>query len=759
MQMGCKMLGDYSTNIYYHYIQKLVALIMHQARKILRNTFGFSDFRPFQEQVIQTVLRKRDALVVMPTGGGKSLCYQIPALLFERLTIVVSPLISLMKDQVEQLREYGVPTAYLNSTLSPDEYHKTLNQIRDGSLKLLYAAPETLTKPSVLGLLEQVQPDCLTIDEAHCISEWGHDFRPEYRQLSDIRQRFSNAVCLGLTATATPYVRRDILKNLELHQPKEVVASFDRPNLFLEIRNKSNALGQTVDFLKKRKEESGIIYCFSRRQVDELADDLQAYGYSVRPYHAGMTEQDRNANQEAFIRDEVQIIVATVAFGMGIDKPNVRFVIHYDLPKNIEAYYQQIGRAGRDGLDSHCLLLFNYADIHKIKYLIDQKEDEKEKRVAENHLNELVGFVESNICRRVALLNYFGESYEDTPCRKCDNCLRSDDDLEDLTIPAQKFLSCVVRTGERFGAGHIIDVLRGSQSQKVLQRGHNELSTYDIGNELSVRQWKQLATMLIQQNYLDRDPEFGGLHLADKAAPLLKNETRFFGMLEEEKQDFASRGGVKSTEIDYDEALFRKLRYRRKQEADKKQIPPYAIFHDRTLMEMSAYYPLSKESMLQVHGVGKAKFEKYGKTMLNLVRRYYNLEGIEGDRMPATLRGAGSSGSRNNGKKKKPRHVQVGEQFNDGKSISELAGQYSVKHTTIVDHLTRFAQDGYPLREAAGEVLSFADISKEKIEQVFEAFQQRGMDFLRPVYEALDESVSYGDLKLARLALWMGQEK
>ena len=384
--------------------------MIDKAERILKHVFGYDEFRPLQADIIENVLHKNDTLVIMPTGGGKSLCYQLPALIFEGLTIVVSPLISLMKDQVEQLVQMGVSAVFLNSSLSLGEYRHNVDRIKRGAVKLLYLAPEALLKANMLDMLSSVEVDCLTIDEAHCISQWGHDFRPEYRQLVQVRDRFPKAACIALTATATPRVREDIKANLGFDASNEFIDSFDRKNLFIQIATKYNPLDQTIKFIKKFPNQSGIVYCFSRRQVDDLYEALRSEGFSVRPYHAGLTDKERNENQERFIRDDAQIIVATIAFGMGIDKPDVRFVVHYDLPQTIESYYQEIGRAGRDGLRSDCLLLFSYGDIQKIKYFINKKET-REQRVAIIHLNALLRFVETEVCRRIPLLDYFGETY------------------------------------------------------------------------------------------------------------------------------------------------------------------------------------------------------------------------------------------------------------------------------------------------------------------------------------------------------------
>ncbi|HLA29366.1 MAG TPA: RecQ family ATP-dependent DNA helicase, partial [Syntrophales bacterium] len=434
-----------------------------QAKSILKRIFGYDTFWPLQEEVIVHLLDKQDALVVLPTGGGKSLCYQIPALLFEGLTIVVSPLLSLMKDQVDQLKECGVPAVFLNSTLTAEQYRSHVERLRKSAVKLLYMAPEALLAPRTMALLSSLRVDCFAVDEAHCISEWGHDFRPEYRQLMEVRSAFPAAVCVSMTATATPRVREDIRKSLQITAVNEFIGSFNRPNLFLEVAPKTSALEQTLEFIDQYPNESGIIYCFSRRQTDDLYATLARRGYSVRPYHAGLSDRERTQNQELFTRDDIRIIVATIAFGMGINKSNVRFVVHYDFPKSIDTYYQEIGRAGRDGLPAHCLLLFGYGDIQKINYFIQQK-DEQEQRVANILLSNLLGFAETDLCRRVPLLNYFGETHAIDNCGMCDNCRIERKDLTDITIPVQMFLSCVKRTGERFGAGHIVDVLRGSQS-------------------------------------------------------------------------------------------------------------------------------------------------------------------------------------------------------------------------------------------------------------------------------------------------------
>ncbi|MFC1821865.1 DNA helicase RecQ [Thermodesulfobacteriota bacterium] len=598
---------------------------MDKERHILKHVFGYDQFRPLQAEIIQNILLKNDTLVIMPTGGGKSICYQIPALIFPGLTIVVSPLISLMKDQVEQLVELGIGAVFLNSSLAPREYRRNVERIRRGEIKLLYVAPEALLKTGMLTMLSSMEVDCLTIDEAHCISQWGHDFRPEYRQLVKVRDHFPGATCIALTATATPRVREDIKTNLGFDASNEFIASFNRENLFVRIITKYHPFNQVVEFLEKFPNQSGIIYCFSRRQVNELSEALKNEGFSVKPYHAGLSDSERSENQEGFIRDDVQIIVATIAFGMGIDKPNVRFVVHYDLPQNLEGYYQEIGRAGRDGLPSECLLLFSYGDIQKIKYFIDKKEG-NEQRVANIHLNALLRFIETDVCRRIPLLNYFGEDYSSPECSMCDNCTTGQKDLVDITIPAQKFLSCVKRTGQRFGAGHIIDVLRGSTAKKVLKFGHQHLSTYGIGQDYSKKQWFHLSRQFIQKGLATQDMEFGGLQLTEKTWNVLKGKEKVFGKV---KEEWVAPPKKSQAAPDSDYQLFEALRKKRKILADLAGVPPYVIFSDRTLMEMAASFPQTEKELLDIYGVGAVKCEKYGPEFLHIIREYRRNNPVE----------------------------------------------------------------------------------------------------------------------------------
>ena len=712
---------------------------------ILKNTFGYDTFRPLQNEVIENVMARRDTLAVMPTGGGKSLCYQIPSLLFDGLTVVVSPLISLMKDQVEQLRAVGVPALFLNSSLAPQEYQENMEYVRRGEVKLLYVAPETLLNSRILSLLDSVHVDCLTIDEAHCISEWGHDFRPEYRQIVEVRKRFPHAVCLALTATATARVRQDIRTTLKFSTTNEFIASFNRENFYIEVARKQDPYQQTIDMLERYKDQSGIVYCFSRKQVDELAAYLASKGYSVRPYHAGLEDSDRRKNQEAFSRDDVQIIVATIAFGMGINKPNVRFVIHFDLPKSIENYYQEIGRAGRDGLPAHCLLLYSYSDVAKINYFIDQKEG-TEKRVSTEHLHAIVQYAEDErICRRKPLLNYFGEAYQTENCSSCDNCTSAPTPLTDVTIYAQKFLSCVKRADEKFGAGHIADILLGSKNEKVLRWEHDKLSTYGIGTELTKKQWMHLARQLLTMGYLQQEGEYHTLSLTVRALEALRKRETIFGVVQEAER---VRIKGKKVEVEYNSALFALLRQKRKELADEAGIPPYVIFSDKTLVEMAAYYPQSAASLLNISGVGQVKSRQYGDVFLDVIKTYCEKHELK-EKQKEIVREKSDSGRR---------YVTVSEAYNAGETVQRLMERYRVTASTILDHLARYLAAGNKLRND-NDLQSLISATPEQQQAAFAAFDELSPTFLKPVFDQLNGMLSYDELKILRMSYLISRQE
>ena len=590
---------------------------------VLQRVFGHETFRLYQNVIIDNILEGRDALVVLPTGGGKSLCYQLPALIFHGMTVVVSPLISLMEDQVVKLRNRNINAACLNSMLSHSAYLKTMQAVRNGDIKLLYVAPETLVRPEILVMLDEANVKCIAIDEAHCISQWGHDFRPEYRDLVSVRQRFKSAVCVALTATATTRVQNDIQQLLNISADNTFIASFDRKNLYISVEPKVELLEQTLAFLRKHPQESGIIYCQTIKQVESLCRNLDARRYAIRPYHAKLDNETRKQNQESFIKGDIQIIVATVAFGMGIDKADVRFILHAGLPKEPESYYQEIGRSGRDGLPAECLLLFSYGDVDTINHFID-KGAASERMGRMERLHTLVSWATANTCRRKMMLSYFGEEYEQDNCGMCDNCRNANENRVDLTIPAQKFLSCILRTNELFGEAYIIDVLRGSQQKRILENGHDRLSTYGIGTDQSKAQWRYMSYQFIQHNLVARDPQHGSLSVTQKGWEILKKGDQFFGL---------SVDSIHCTTSDilseYDTGLFELLRVERDRIARLEDVQHFVVFHDRALQAMATYYPTTIASFKLMHGVGPSKTEKYANAFLPIIQGYCEEHGID----------------------------------------------------------------------------------------------------------------------------------
>ncbi|MGB3267001.1 MAG: DNA helicase RecQ, partial [Microcoleus sp.] len=602
----------------------------------LKHFFGYDSFRTGQREIVEAALQKRDMMIVMPTGGGKSLCFQLPALLKPGLTVVVSPLIALMQDQVEALQDNGIGATFLNSTLSAMETRSRQTAILEGKIKLLYVAPERLLGERFLPFLdivaEKLGISAFAIDEAHCVSEWGHDFRPEYRQMQRVRDRYPNIPIMGLTATATERVRQDIIQQLNLRNPYIHVASFNRPNLYYEVRQKTkHSFAQVLQIIQK-KGGSGIIYCLSRKKVDEVAYKLQQSGIQALPYHAGMSDGDRTTNQTRFIRDDVQVMVATVAFGMGINKPDVRFVIHHDLPKNLEGYYQESGRAGRDNEPSHCTLFFGFGDVKTIEYIIEQKPDEQEQRIARQQLRRVINYAESSECRRTVQLNYFGDSFPGN-CGNCDNCCHKKP-VEDWTIEAMKFLSCIARCQEKFGMNHIIDVLRGSKNQKVLQYQHQQLSTYGIGKDRSAEDWKRLSRSLINQGLLDEKTDgFPILKLNEKSWEIMKRQRTVEIAIEAQRE---VQGRVRSLAVEV-EGLFAILRTLRKQIADEQFVPPYVVFADRSLRDMAEKRPQNLAEFEEVYGVGSNKRDKYGKVFLEAIHTFCKEQGLPTGAAPSDV--------------------------------------------------------------------------------------------------------------------------
>lgn len=706
----------------------------------LRRVFGFSRFRPLQREVIESLLAGTDTLAVMPTGGGKSLCYQLPALLNDGLTVVVSPLIALMKDQVEQMRALGVPALQLNSALDMDTYRANVNAVRSGETRLLYVAPETLLTPRLFDLLDATPPRALVIDEAHCISEWGHDFRKDYRQLIDVRRRYADAVCLAMTATATPRVRDDIENALGFKDANRFVAGFDRPNLFIDVRPKRDPERQLLEFLESRKGESGIVYCFTRKQTEETAAWLAANGHRALPYHAGLEDDVRHRHQEAFIRDDAPIIAATIAFGMGINKPNVRFVVHYDLPKSLEGYYQEIGRAGRDGLPAHCLLFFSLSDVMKLRYILKDKEA-KERQLAERHLQEMIRYAENERhCRRKTILTYFGETWTRAGCDGCDVCAGHEGEPVDVTIHAQKLLSCAIRTGERFGIAHLVAVLRGSRAEAILRNGHDRVTTYGIGKAWTEDQWRELGRALIRQGYFEQDETYRTLRLTPKAREALRARAPIKAPAPEAVSARTRRPARGPSDMEHDRELFEQLRALRKRLADEAGVPPYVIFSDRTLVEMSAYFPQSRTTLAAVHGMGAVKLDRYGGAFLDVLCAY-GREHARAERPVPDRREPTVSAS--------PRRAQLVAAYEQGETVDALAARLGIQPKTVINHLSDHIKDGETLR--LGDDLLETGLSPEDLKAVRAAFKELGLERLRPVFERFEGRVTYSALHRIRL--------
>lgn len=591
----------------------------------LKTTFGYGAFRPLQREIIETSLAGRDVFALLPTGGGKSLCFQLPALHRPGLTVVVSPLIALMKDQVDQLQAAGVAATFLNSTLTAEEAKSRLRGLHRGEWRLLYVAPERLMLDEWKENLANWNITALAIDEAHCVSEWGHDFRPEYRQLARLRKLLPEVPVMALTATATERVRDDIVRHLQLRDPAVFVASFNRPNLTYRVLAKDQPLKQIIDFVRKREDESGIIYCATRATTERVAEALAGRGFSARAYHAGLEAGERARNQELFLRDECRIICATIAFGMGINKPNVRWVIHHDLPKNIEGYYQETGRAGRDSLPSDCLLLFSGGDAAKQTHFIDEMTDEHEKAVARNQLRVMMHYAESAGCRRRELLDYFGEKFPLDECGACDNCLEPRETY-DGTVAAQKFLSCIYRIRQtgRFGVGlnHLIEVLTGAQTEKVLRWDHDKLSTYGIGKDLARPAWAAIGRELMRLGYVAQaEGEYPILELTEAGMNVLRSREKIT-LTKPLALPKARRVARREGEIACDEILFARLRELRKKLADERGVPAYVIFGDATLRQLAREYPIDVDQLDGITGIGEKKRAEFGATFVAAIAQF-----------------------------------------------------------------------------------------------------------------------------------------
>ena len=707
---------------------------------LLKNHFGFDQFRPLQEEIINQALLGKDAFVLMPTGGGKSLCYQLPALKMPGLTLVVSPLIALMKDQVDALKANGIAAAFINSSMSSAEIDRTQTKARKGKLKILYAAPERLANPGFQNFLSGLKISLIAIDEAHCISEWGHDFRPDYRNLKMLRNIFSGVPVMALTATATEKVREDIIFQLSLGQAKIFISSFNRPNLTYAVLPKKDSYDQLIKILREHKNEAVIIYCFSRKNTENLAADLRKEGFSALAYHAGLESGKRKNNQEKFIHDEARIIVATIAFGMGIDKPDVRLVVHYNLPKSIEGYYQETGRAGRDGLPSRCVLFYSFGDTIKQQFFIRQIEEDRERDNAYKKLNQMVEYCELSACRRRHLLSYFGEEYESEKCGGCDACLSPKAEF-DATVISQKILSAIVRTGERFGASYIIDVLTGSKNKKISERGHQKLSVFGIVPDFSKEELRNIIGQLVSKKLIAKTgDEYPVLGLGRRGKEFIEKR--------EEISLYKPVVGAESSQksealaVEYDRELFDKLRLLRKKIADEKGVPPFVVFGDLALTQMASYFPQSEDSFSKISGVGEEKLKQYGKIFTDAVQSHAKENNLAEKNIPAGKPAV------------KRRLMRAGSTYQETKnmllqkmSVEKIAKAREMTVGTITAHTEKLVGTGDKID------ISHLRPPAEKLEKIKSAFQKSGGTALSPVREILGEEFSYDELRVARLFL------
>lgn len=714
-------------------------------QEALQKYFGYSKFRHQQEAIIQHVLNKQDVMALMPTGGGKSLCYQLPAVLLNGLTIVISPLIALMKDQVDSLNVSGIPAAFLNSAQTPEEQRLLVERLRNNQVKLLYLAPERLfgTEKKLVLFLKTLNVVQIAIDEAHCISQWGHDFRPEYLMLAQLKNEFPNVPVIALTATADKLTQKDILEKLNLHRPAVFVSSFNRANITYRVIPKKNSFKQLITFLKERPDESGIIYCLSRKSTEDLAADLKDEGFAAEAYHAGLNNEVKAKNQEAFLRDDVKIIVATIAFGMGINKSNVRYVVHMDLPKNIEGYYQETGRAGRDGLASEALLLYSPGDAGKLQHFARIEGNEEQSRIMLNKLNDMVRYCQLQTCRRQYLMNYFDEAFPPN-CGSCDVCL-TEFKRFDGTLIAQKALSAVSRLNERFGVNYVIDFLRGSKNEKIREE-HKQLKTYGIGADISKVDWQRYIRELITLEYLQvTDDGYPVLKLTAQSSLVLK------GM---QKVEFIETQTIEEQHTEaappHEIELLNLLKSVRRDIAQLENVPPYIIVSDATLLEMATYLPLSLDELRLISGFGDIKLARYGRELLQPVKDYCKAKSLESKiayKSPKRERKTKAERPARTPRSGTDTRTETFNLYRQGKNTAEIAAIRGLSLVTIEGHLSHFVQTGdLDVKELVAE---------SKLPVIIEAVENYGAERLAPLKEVLGDAYTYGEIKA--VISWMNK--
>ncbi|MFI4875651.1 MAG: DNA helicase RecQ [Blastopirellula sp. JB062] len=715
-----------------------------QLLSTMRQYWGYEGFRPLQQEAMQAVLEDRDSVVVMPTGGGKSLCYQVPALCKPGLAVVASPLISLMKDQVDALTACGIGAACLNSTLTPEERRQVAADIRSGTIRLLYLAPERLLSERMLDFLEGANVSFFAIDESHCISEWGHDFRPEYRMMKMLKERFAGVGVHAYTATATERVRHDIAQQLGLTDPAWLVGSFDRPNLNYRVQRRGDRFAQIQEVIARHPNESGIVYCIRRADVESIAEQLNAGGVRALPYHAGLSDQQRQANQEAFIQERTDVIVATVAFGMGIDKSNVRYVVHAGMPKSLESYQQESGRAGRDGLEAECVLLYSSGDLTTWKRMLGELPDAAQ-QAAFGSLDALDHFCIGTDCRHRMLVSYFGQELEEEECGACDICLGTVDLVEDATVLAQKILSCILRTGERFGADHNAKVLCGSRDKRVLEFGHDKLSTYALLQDQSVRSVRMWIEQLVGQRYLAKTGEYNVLKLTESGRVLLRGEAspKLTKPGVDEKGDSPRRSRKADDWEGVDRQLFEALRALRREKAEEAGIPAYVVFGDSSLREMARRRPSNLESFRLIKGVGDKKCQDYGETFTQHIVSYCRQHGLEADAIDTQVIAAPRREPPKNQSKALKDAFAL---FAMGQTVNEVANVIGRAESTVQGYLEQF------IREEKLEDPT-AWVTGQIARRIENAIEECGTGGLRPIYEHLNEEVAYEEIRIVAACL------
>ncbi|NTU98905.1 DNA helicase RecQ [Candidatus Falkowbacteria bacterium] len=706
----------------------------------MKKYFGFDEFRPLQADIINNVMSGKDGFVLMPTGGGKSLCYQLPALALSGVTLVVSPLIALMKDQVDALKANGIAAEFINSTLTSEQISEICNRARAGEVKILYIAPERFALSSFKDFLASLEISLIAVDEAHCISEWGHDFRPDYRNLNQLKAMFPSVPAIALTATATIKVREDIIRQLHLEKAPIFISSFNRENLHIRVVEKKQAFYKLVEILKNHSGESVIIYCFSRKDTEEIAHNLVLNGFKARAYHAGLEANERKLVQELFIKDKVGIIVATIAFGMGIDKSDVRLVVHYTFPKSLEGYYQEIGRAGRDGLESECVLFYTYADARKHEFFIKQIDDAQQARLSEEKLNQVLEYCSLTTCRKKYLLNYFGEQQQADECQSCDCCTEVKEKFDGTEI-TQKILSAVIRTQNRFGKNYVIDVLLGRKNQKVLLNHHDELSVFGIVKDFSEHELGQLTTELINRGYLLKSAgEYPIISISKKGQEfLLNNET--LELIKPQVDKTATKAKSKG-KIEHNPELFESLRELRKTMAEEANVPPFVIFSDASLREMAHYLPIDKEAFSKISGVGAKKLEQFGDDFTRLIKVFVKEHGLSPEPLPAKTKVFEADIV----KVAHPQYYAKTKELLQKKiPLARIAKNQNLKPITVINHLEKMIDAGERID------LEYLKLPRDRYEVMCRAFHEFGDEKLKPVFEYLSGRYTYDELQLARL--------